>query len=151
MNTDVATLAAKDQIADCIHNLFISTDRRDWPDVRACFTDRVHFDMTSLAGGDPQELTPAQITDAWQTGLATLEHIHHQAGNLRISVNGDTATAFCYGIALHYRTTKSGENVRRFVGSYDFTLRREESRWLISAFRFHVKFVDGSLNLEELP
>lgn len=146
--TDLATLAAKDQVAACIYDLFIGTDQRDWRKVRSCFTDLVHFDMTSLAGGSPQNLTPAKITDDWQTGLQALEHIHHQVGNLQIAVNGDTATAFCYGIALHYRTTASGANVRRFVGSYDFTLQRTGPRWQISSLRFNAKFVDGNVHLE---
>lgn len=149
--TDVATLAAKDSIAARIYDLFLGTDQRDWSRVRACFTERVHFDMTSVAGGAAQDLTPMQITDAWHAGLAPLDHIHHQAGNLQIHVESDSATASCYGIALHYRATKSGDNVRRFVGTYDFTLRRVETRWLISAFRFNVKFVDGNLSLETAP
>jgi len=142
------TLVAKDHIATCIHDLFIGTDRRDWSLVRGCFTEEVDFDMTSLAGGDPVRLTPAQITDAWETGLRPLEQVHHQVGNLQISVDGTTATAFCYGIALHYRTTKDGNNVRRFVGSYDFKLRYEGGLWRISLFRFNLKFVDGNRGLE---
>jgi len=151
--SDIETLSAKDHIATRIHDLFIGTDQRDWPKVRACFTDLVHFDMTSLVGGSPQDLAPAQITDAWQAGLKTIEHVHHQAGNLQIVVDGDTATAFCYAIALHYRTTPTGQNVRRFVGSYDFALQRSANatRWLISSFRFNVKFVDGNLNLDTAP
>ena len=149
--TDLATLAAKDQIAACIYQLFIGTDQRDWPKVRDCFADAVHFDMTSLAGGSPATLTPGQITDAWEAGLKPIEHVHHQAGNLQIDVQGKAATAFCYGIALHYRTTKSGENVRRFVGSYDFRLELTPRGWLISSFRFNVKFVDGNLALETAP
>lgn len=151
MMTDLEALVAKDQIATCIHDLFIATDQRDWPRVRGCFTERVRFDMTSLAGGTPQELTPTQITDAWQAGLKPLQHIHHQTGNLQIAVDHDTATAICYGIALHHRPTTSGQNVRRFVGSYDFTLRRAGPRWLITSFRFNVKFVDGNLSLETSP
>lgn len=147
--TDLAALAAKDEIAACIYDLFIGTDRRDWPRVRACFADQVEFDMTSLTGGSPQNLTPAQITGAWEEGLKPLEQVHHQAGNLQIAVAGQTATAFCYGVAFHYRTTRSGANVRRFVGSYDFTLRHTGRRWLISSFRFNVKFVDGNLELEK--
>lgn len=30
--TDLATLAAKDQVAACIYDLFIGTDQRDWVD-----------------------------------------------------------------------------------------------------------------------
>lgn len=149
--TDLTTLVAKDEIAACIHRLFISTDRRDWPGVRACLADSVRFDMTSLAGGSPADLSPAQITDAWEVGLAPIEHVHHQTGNLEISVRGTSATAFCYGIVLHYRTTRSGDNVRRFVGSYDFGLERTPRGWVISSFRFNAKFVDGNRELEKSP
>ena len=149
--TDSTILAAKDQIATCIHEVFIGTDQRQWRQVRARFAPMVHFDMTSLAGGSPQKLTPQQITDGWEEGLKPLEHIHHQTGNLLISVNGDTAKAFCYGIALHYRTTKSGANVRRFVGSYEFVLQRAVERWLISSLEFTLKFVDGNRELDTSP
>jgi hypothetical protein len=149
VTTDLATLAAKDQIAHCVYQLFIGTDQRDWDKVRACFTDTVHFDMTSLAGGSATNLTPNEITQAWETGLRPIQHVHHQAGNLQIDVQGTTAVAFCYGIALHYRATQSGNNVRRFVGSYDFRLELSQRGWVISSFRFNVKFVDGNLDLDK--
>lgn len=149
--SDLATLLAKDQIATCIHDLFIQTDRKAWPEVRACLADVVQFDMTSLAGGEPQRLTPAQITDAWAAGLAPIEQIHHQAGNLQIAVEGNRATAFCYGVALHYRKTRSGDDVRRFVGSYDFGMEKTGGRWRIALFRFTLKFIDGNLTLEASP
>jgi hypothetical protein len=67
-------------------------------------------------------------------------------------VNGDRAIAFCYGIALHYRKTKSGKNTRTFVGSYDFTLHREAGElWRIDAFKFNLKFIDGNVALEKEP
>ncbi|MEP6472600.1 MAG: nuclear transport factor 2 family protein, partial [Gemmatimonadota bacterium] len=141
--SDIATLVAKDQVSTCIHDLFIGTDRRDWSLVRGCFTESVAFDMTSVAGGEPQRLTPAQITDGWETGLQPLEQVHHQVGNLQISIDGTRATAFCYGIALHYRTTREGNNVRRFVGTYDFGLEYQTGLWRISALRFNLKFIDG--------
>jgi hypothetical protein len=146
--TDLEILVAKDQIATCIHQLFIGTDQRDWAKVRSCLAGSVHFDMTSLVGGTPATLTPDQIADAWDAGLKPMEHVHHQAGNLEIAVQGKEATAFCYGIALHYRATRSGDNVRRFVGSYDFGLQLLPRGWVISSFRFNVKFVDGNLDLE---
>lgn len=149
--TPLETFVAKDTIVSVVHQLFIATDKRDWPAVRACFADIVDFDMTSLAGGTPAKLTPAQITDAWEAGLKPIQHLHHQIGNLQIAVHGDAATAFCYGIALHYRATASGDNVRRFVGSYDFTLRCSGEGWAISAFRFNSRFVDGNLALETAP
>ena len=147
--TELDALVAKDRITSCLHQLFISTDRRDWVGARACFADTVRFDMTSLAGGEPLDLTPHQITDAWAAALNAIDHVHHQVGNLEIKVLDDRATAFCYGIALHHRPVPSGNNIRRFVGTYDFELRASKRGWLISLFRFNAKFVDGNLELEK--
>jgi len=142
-------LVEKDRIIDTINQLFIGTDTRDWPTVRACFADTVHFDMTSLAGGSASQLTPEQIAAAWEEGLRPLQAIHHQVGNYRVKLEGEQATAFCYGTASHYRPTRSGRNTRVFVGSYDFHLRRVEDRWQIDGLRFTLKYLDGNAELEK--
>lgn len=41
--------------------------------------------------------------------------VHHQVGNLSIRCGEREATASRYGIAYHYRPTKSGRNTRVFV------------------------------------
>lgn len=141
-------LSSRQAIVDTIVKLFVATDERDWATVEECFADAVHFDMTSLAGGEPLTLIPPEIAAAWSEGLAPIESVHHQAGNFQVQLLGDEATAFCYAIALHYRKVASGRNVRRFVGSYDLHLIRDpSSRWCIDLFRFNVKFVDGNVEL----
>jgi hypothetical protein len=107
--------------------------------------------MTSLAGGAPVELTPRQITESWAAGLAPIEAVHHQIGNLSVRVRGSEAAASCYGIAYHYRKTRSGRNTRVFVGSYDFRLRQRAGAWTIDTFRFNAKFIDGNRDLESEP
>jgi hypothetical protein len=149
MTDALQQLLDRDRIVDVINQLFIGTDSRDWATVGACLADRVHFDMTSLAGGSPSELSGAQIASGWEEGLRPMEAVHHQAGNYRVQLDGDRATAFCYGTASHYRRTPSGRNTRVFVGSYDFGLTRTDGRWRIDAFRFNLKYVDGNLQLEQ--
>lgn len=51
MENRMAQLLEKQAVIDTLNRLFLSTDRRDWPAVRACFTLEVHFDMTSAGGG----------------------------------------------------------------------------------------------------
>ncbi|HLN57903.1 MAG TPA: hypothetical protein VK416_05040 [Thermoanaerobaculia bacterium] len=68
--------------------------------------------------------------------------------DLLAEVRGDLATPFCYGIASHYLSHRSGRNTRTFVGSYDFSLVRIEGRWRISAFKFNLKYIDGNKDLE---
>jgi hypothetical protein len=141
--------ADREMIIETITQLFIATDQRNWERVTALFAPKVLFDMTSLAGGTPVTLTPRQIADAWDKGLKPLKAVHHQAGNHLVSVNGGQADAFCYGIASHYLPTKSGRNVRTFVGSYDFHLVKQDGVWWIDRFRFNLQYQDGNPDLEK--
>ena len=145
---DLAELRARIAIEDTLITLFVATDKRDWSAVRAVFTPHVMFDMTSLAGGEPQTLAPETIAAGWEEGLRPIEVVHHQVGNLQIRVNGERAHATCYGVAYHFRHHPSGRNTRIIVGSYDVDLQREQERWRISLFRFNCKFVDGNSSLE---
>lgn len=148
MDARLQTLLDKDAVADTVHRLFVATDRRDWDAVADCFAGDVRFDMTSPTGGEPVQRTPREIVDGWTEGLRRVRAIHHQAGNLMISVNGDGADAFCYGTASHWLPNPTGRDTRVFVGSHDFHLVRQGERWRIGAFRFDCKYVDGNPNLE---
>ena len=148
MNDLVRQLVEKDRIIDTINQLFIATDSRDWAAVRGCLADQVLLDMTSVAGGRPSKMTGEQVAAAWEEALRSIESIHHQAGNYRVDVLDEEATAFCYGMASHFRRNRTGRNSRVFVGSYDLHLIRVEDRWLIDSFRFNLKFLEGNADLD---
>lgn len=135
-------------ITEVVTLLFVRTDQRDWPAVRACFADRVLFDMMSLTGGKPVLLEADRIVDEWTGALRPLAAIHHQVGNFLIDLQGGEATVLCYGIASHYLPNPSGADTRVFVGSYDIHLTWQQSRWLIDAFRFDLKYIAGNRDLE---
>lgn len=149
--TAVGDLVEHHRIADVINTVFVATDARDWDRVRGCFAARVTFDMTSLAGGAPTELSPEQIAAGWEAGLKPIQSVHHQVGNVSINFSETDATASCYGTAYHFLPTKSGRNTRVFVGSYDFHLHRLDGEWKIDVFRFNLKFIDGNRELEKEP
>ncbi|HEX5043835.1 MAG TPA: nuclear transport factor 2 family protein [Candidatus Polarisedimenticolaceae bacterium] len=134
--------------ARVVIDLFVATDRRDWAKVEACLAPRLMLDMTSLAGGTPQEVTGAALAAMWRDGLAPIDHVHHQVGNLVVTVGGDEANATCYGIALHHRKVASPQRTRVFVGSYRIHLVRLERRWRIDRFAFDLAFLEGNLELE---
>lgn len=139
----------KDRVIETVNRLFINTDNRDWPKVKALFAPRVLFDMTSLAGGQPATISPQEIVDGWDKGLKALKAIHHQAGNYLVDAKNNEATAFCYGVAWHYLPNKTGRNTRTFVGSYDFHLIKQDGEWIIDQFKFNLKFIDGNPALEK--
>ena len=122
MDPDLKSLLYIGRVRRVALDLFAHTDARDWAKVRQCFAARVHFDMTSLTGGSPTELTPAQITEGWDEGLRTLTAVHHQIGNLRVDVDDSgRATVQCYGTATHYHPDPRG-NTRTFLGEYELGL-----------------------------
>lgn len=148
MDERISILLDRTRIIETINRLFIGTDNRDWSLVKSCFAPRVLFDMSSVGAGPPSHRTPDEIAGAWETGLEHLKAIHHQAGNHIVRVDGDRAEAFCYGIATHYLPNRTNANTRTFVGSYDFELERVLDRWVITKFRFNLKYIDGNPNLE---
>jgi SnoaL-like domain len=148
MEHDLETLLERQRIVDAVTELFVATDRRDWPAVIACFAPQVTFDMRSMTGAPETTVASSEIAAGWERGLAPLAAVHHQAGNFQVRVEGDTAEASCYAIASHYLPNPSGRNTRTFVGSYDLGLRKDAGRWRITRFRFHLKYVDGNAELE---
>lgn len=143
-------LVERQEVEDVVVRVFVATDRRDWAGVESCLADAVTLDMTSMTGGEPLRLTPAEVSAGWRDGLAPIDFVHHQIGNFRIAVDGDSATASCYGIAFHHRDRISTPSkTRTFVGSYDFHLTRTTAGWRIDLFRFNLKFIDGNRELEK--
>jgi len=100
-----------------------------------------------LGAGIAVEMAASAIVDGWETALRPFEAVHHQAGNHLATIDGDRATAFCYGIAIHYLPNLTGRNTRTFVGSYDFELQKQDGAWRITAFRFNLKYREGNLEL----
>jgi hypothetical protein len=148
MDDKLTELTAKDEVIGAVNRLFMYTDRRDWERVKGCFADEVHFDVTSMVGGEPTMLTPDDIVAAWDEGLKHLDAIHHQAGNYLVDVAKNEATVFCYGTASHYLPNDTGDNTRTFIGSYDFHLKKDADAWRIDKFKFDLKYIDGNPNLE---
>jgi hypothetical protein len=149
MSDGLQQLLDERDAARIVIDLFTATDRRDWARVEACLAPRLTLDMTSLAGGAPQEITGASLAAMWRDGLASIDHVHHQVGNLVVHVSGDEADATCYGIALHHRKIASPRATRVFVGSYRIHLARLGGRWRIDRFVFDLAFLEGNLELEK--
>lgn len=142
-------VAKRVEVEDQVVKMFVATDERDWSALEACFTDPFVLDMTSMVGGSPLNMTPQQVASAWAEGFKSLTHVHHQIGNLRTRVADGAATVWCYGVALHHRSTVATDaKTRRFVGSYEIDLRVTVDGWRISRLKFNLKFIDGNLNLE---
>lgn len=135
------------EIEDTMTALFVNTDSKNWQGVQDTFAEQVTFDMSSLTKESAKVVTPKQIADTWTQGLKDIPTVHHQGGNYRVQIHGNSADAQAYGIAFHYKKKPDGKNSRTFVGNYDYHFKKINGRWKIDLFRFNLKFIDGNLAL----
>lgn len=130
-----------------ISRLFVATDEKDWQQVEQIFASKVRLDYSSMNGIAAAEVTPQAIVASWRSILPGFDITHHQIGNFIIHQEGNRATAFCYGTAHHY--IKEEETpVWTVLGSYDFSLIKEQLNWKITAMKFNFKHQTGN---EALP
>ncbi|MCA3130624.1 MAG: nuclear transport factor 2 family protein [Betaproteobacteria bacterium] len=148
-STSASDLALRLAVEDAVVRMFVATDERDWSLLEKCFTNPFTLDMTSMVGGAPSELTPGQVVQAWAAGFKPLDHVHHQIGNLRTEIHGDSALVRCYGVAFHHRSHVVGLKTRVFVGSYELSLQARSDGWRINRLVFKLKFIDGNPELEK--
>ncbi|MFG3437446.1 nuclear transport factor 2 family protein [Nonomuraea sp. NPDC047897] len=116
-------------------------DQRDWNELAEVFADKVTLDYTSLNGGEPAILTPAQITQGWRSALSAYTATQHLLGNHLVTVNGDTATCTASFQATHH---KPDDTLWTLGGTYRFTLTRASDGWRITAVVMTASWSDGT-------
>ncbi|MDD1770240.1 MAG: nuclear transport factor 2 family protein [Methanomassiliicoccales archaeon] len=147
-DSEAEALVDRRRIEDVVTRLFVFTDRLDWENVLdKCFDADVLFDMSSLSGEGARRMPAKEITGGWEKGLRPLKAVHHQMGNLLVTISGVHATATCYATATHYLPTAKGESTKTFYGSYELGLARTVRGWRIDSLRYISKFVIGNLEL----
>ncbi|HZY77784.1 MAG TPA: nuclear transport factor 2 family protein [Jatrophihabitantaceae bacterium] len=139
-------LADRLAISDTITRLFVYTDQGRWDELADdVFAETVEFD--SGFGDPPGPRSGRDIARGWQAGLAGLDAVHHQAGNHLVEIDGDSASAHADAIAVQVKKDAANGPSRMFVGSYALGLRRTDGAWHIDRFAFHLKVLDGNVEL----
>ena len=136
-------------IQEKIHTLFIATDQQNWEMVKQCFSEAVVLDYSSMTEQPASKTTPQQITESWKSILPGFDHTHHQLGNFIVRKKNEKATAFCYGTATHFLENEKG-NIWTVVGTYDFDLKKEGTKWKISKMTFNFKYQSGNATLPQI-
>ncbi|OYQ35109.1 hypothetical protein CHU92_11050 [Flavobacterium cyanobacteriorum] len=139
-----------EKITNTIRTIFAASDARNWKTVENSFAKTVTLDYTSMAGGQPAQLSPEAIITAWKQILPGFESTHHQTGQYKVTVTGNSAQAQLRGLALHYLPNTTGNNVWVVTGSYHVNLVKEGRNWKVNYFRFNLEKQDGNLNLANL-
>lgn len=137
-------------VAETMSRIGLFVDARQWDDLEALFADPVNVDYTSLNGGEPQRLHPAELVGGWRQVLPFLDATQHLIGNHVVTLNGDEASCAANVQGTHVLANHSGGPVWTVGGRYDTTLRRTPSGWTITALTLTVRWATGNQQIMTL-
>lgn len=133
------TLFDQAQIQTLVNRFANSFDLKDWLALEDCLCDSLHTDYSDLRGTPPETIDKQRFVQLRRTALDALA-TQHVMGNHDITVDGDTArvTVSC----VIFRKNAAGERLNTHC-IYFFEVRRDDTRWKISAIRQKVLLNDG--------
>lgn len=114
-------------------------DIRRFDAVEPLFADRVVIDYTSLWGGEPQTMTPAELMASWRGIVPGFDATWHEISDLQVGVNGDAARATSKVDGRHWLDGR----VWRPVGRYDFQLAKQQGAWKVTRMTLTVTEEQG--------
>ena len=128
----VQLLWDRERVVELTHRYASGVDRRDWEQVRSCFTDTATVEG-SISGGPVDEYLRT-IRTAVERYSATM----HLMSNHDVEINGDRANAQTYAVAFHWAMEPAGsaseENLVAGVRYLD-ELVRVDSGWAVERRR----------------
>ncbi|GGK94762.1 hypothetical protein Ppa06_49100 [Planomonospora parontospora subsp. parontospora] len=115
-------------------------DQREWDELAGVFADKVTLDYTSLNGGEPAVLAPAQIIEGWRNALGAYKTTQHLLGNHLVAVDGGTAVC-----TASFQATHRGpdDTLWTLGGTYRFDLVATGAGWRITGVVMTAAWSDG--------
>lgn len=127
LEAEVRDLAARRDIADAVHRYMRGLDRLDPALQRSAFHDDAFVDVGLMAGPVDEFVAFAQEL------LAAMDATHHMLGQVRIEVQGETATGECYFQAWHGARDEAGNPRDLFIsGRYIDDYACKNGEWRIA-------------------
>lgn len=150
MERELQRLIDRNEIIEKVNGIATNADMRNWQGVIDCFADEVLLDYTSLVGGNPAKLKPAEIVNAWKGLLPGFKMTQHTVTNHEVMIKGNEADCFSYVTAIHYLPNKSGKDTWTVRGYYDHHFIKTNTGWKVDKMKFKVTLIEGNNELPKL-
>jgi hypothetical protein len=138
------------EIADTLYRFAVGLDLGDATSLASSLTEDVVFDFTPAASKVGRAFPVLSSRDVVvKTIIAVLGPLDtsHTASNIRITVNGDSATLKAYVMAQHFMPGDGPRPDRTrhalFMNRYDADLVRDEDTWRISRLTIDNVWFEG--------
>ncbi|MFI7441061.1 nuclear transport factor 2 family protein [Nonomuraea indica] len=142
----ISTRDHLDIVATCTRMAW-HADRREWDELADVFADEVLVDYTSLNGGEPAVLAPADIVTAWTAALGGFDATQHLLTNHLVSGGDDEAVCTAAFQASHHLSDPLGSSAWVLGGTYRFDLVRTGAGWRIRGVVMTATWATGNKDL----
>ncbi|MBO9450677.1 nuclear transport factor 2 family protein [Tropicibacter sp. R16_0] len=120
------------KIRTLVSSIPLAVDRAAYGLAQRAFAPEVVIDYTSLWGGEPATMTPADLMTAWKGIVPGFDATWHELGPVTVTVDGDMATAEAFVDARHW----IGDDLWRPIGSYYWDVERVDNEWRVTRMEF---------------
>jgi hypothetical protein len=121
------------RVIQLVSSIPLAVDLANYDLAEAAFAPSVVIDYTSLWGGAPQTMTPAQLMAGWRGIVPGFDATFHELSGVKATVTGTTATATAAVDGRHW----IGTRLWRPIGTYHWDLARTpDGRWQVTRMVF---------------
>ena len=142
LNPTLANATVKDEatIKTIVESVGTLADTGNFEALEKLYAPEVELDYTSLAGGEVELKSPKAIMTQWAGVLPGFDLTRHAVSNIKVKINGRTATATADVTADHY----VNDLFWQVKGDYRYKLEKDDDIWQITAHQFNLKEEEGT-------
>jgi len=122
------------RIITLVSSIPLAVDRAAYDLAQDAFAPEIVIDYTSLWGGEPATMTPADLMTAWRGIVPGFDATWHELGPVSVTRDGDTATATAFVDGRHW----IGDELWRPVGTYVWDVANIDGAWKVTRMVFEM-------------
>jgi hypothetical protein len=120
------------KVISVVSSIPLAVDRAAYDFAELAFAPSIVIDYTSLWGGEPNTMTPAELMTAWRGIVPGFDGTWHELSDVKATVIGDKATASAFVDGRHW----IGDKLWRPVGNYNWDLEKISGEWKVTRMQF---------------
>ena len=120
------------KIRTLVSSIPVAVDRAAYDLAEAAFAPEIVIDYTSLWGGEPATMTPADLMTAWRGIVPGFDATWHELGPVSVEIDGASATATAFVDGRHW----IGDALWRPIGNYYWDVQQIEGEWRVTRMVF---------------
>jgi SnoaL-like domain len=120
------------KVISVVSSIPLAVDLANYALAERAFAPRIVIDYTSLWGGTPNTMSPAELMAAWRGIVPGFDATWHELSDVRARVSGNRATATAAVDGRHWL----GDALWRPIGAYEWDLEKRNGQWKVTRMVF---------------